>query len=217
MLFIKLTKWGYPQWDWAWQSIRQYQWNLPDKLRVLGGLHVQGVRAFPANPRTPQPLISQRGFLKGEYHRYLYRITIDRTTDKRRMTYGLFPAAGDPTVIICAFCLQFDTLFLSYTKYCLEQKAMLEYIKTKQRENELFKTFVNVSRSSGTADHSVWLSHVVAYMYICYSVWTVDVYTCIYIHHKEWFGITVGWGTGEMSSAAATWSRRQTHAEVNQV
>jgi len=43
--------------------------------------------------------------------------------------------------------LQFDKIFEPYTKYCLEQDICREYIKTKTMENELFRTFVTVSKT----------------------------------------------------------------------
>ena len=43
---------------------------------------------------------------------------------------------------------QFEAIFHPYTKYCLEQKASLEYIRDKYKENELFKMFITVGAAT---------------------------------------------------------------------
>ena len=44
---------------------------------------------------------------------------------------------------------QFEEYFHPYTRHCLEQKECLEYIKAKEKENDLFKTFIVVSKGKG--------------------------------------------------------------------
>ena len=41
--------------------------------------------------------------------------------------------------------LQFEELFKPYTKFCLEKGPCLEYMKSRYRDDELFKSFVGVS------------------------------------------------------------------------
>lgn len=43
------------------------------------------------------------------------------------------------------FIFQFDQLFNPYIKYCLEHVNSVSYVKMKNQENELFKTYIVVS------------------------------------------------------------------------
>lgn len=41
--------------------------------------------------------------------------------------------------------MQFEDLFLPYSRYCVEQAVCINYIRQQQRDNELFAAFLAVS------------------------------------------------------------------------
>ena len=55
--------------------------------------------------------------------------------------------SGDPLnpLLIAKGFFQFDEIFAPYRTYCVEHLVSLQYVKKKQKENELFKAYVAVS------------------------------------------------------------------------
>ena len=72
--------------------------------------------------------------------------------------------------------VQFGARFQPYIRYCMEEEALLEYMRTLHRDNELFRTYVTVSPRH-TQAHAHAYTHTHAHK--------LSLYPLSLLHFKE--------------------------------